>query len=182
MSEGDQQGNYVSLLGNLLFPLIAFAGLFLLFRRAGDGSGGGGGGPMGGMGGPMDFGRSKSKFQEIPETGVMFDQVAGCDQAKLELQVGAGCWGVEECGMVWGVCLVGWLEGRHCRALSRTPPPQPSLTPSPHLSSPSFFPRLFSFFPPSPQEVVDFLKNPDKYTNLGAKIPKGALLVGPPGE
>jgi cell division protease FtsH len=112
VSEGEQQGNYVSLLGNLLFPLIAFAGLFLLFRRAGDGSGGG----MGPMGGPMDFGRSKSKFQEIPETGVMFDQVAGCDQAKLELQ-----------------------------------------------------------------EVVDFLKNPDKYTRLGAKIPKGALLVGPPG-
>ncbi|KAL4439893.1 hypothetical protein ABPG75_002894 [Micractinium tetrahymenae] len=112
VSEGDQQGNYVALLGNLLFPLIAFAGLFLLFRRAGDGSGGG----MGPMGGPMDFGRSKSKFQEIPETGVLFDQVAGCDQAKLELQ-----------------------------------------------------------------EVVDFLKNPDKYTKLGAKIPKGALLVGPPG-
>lgn len=31
------------------------------------------------------------------------------------------------------------------------------------------------------QEVVDFLKNPDKYTQLGAKIPKGCLLVGPPG-
>ena len=31
------------------------------------------------------------------------------------------------------------------------------------------------------QEVVDFLKNPDKYTALGAKIPKGCLLVGPPG-
>ena len=31
------------------------------------------------------------------------------------------------------------------------------------------------------QEVVDFLKNPDKYTKLGAKIPKGCLLVGPPG-
>merc|ERR1711967_90340 len=30
-------------------------------------------------------------------------------------------------------------------------------------------------------EVVDFLKNPDKYTQLGAKIPKGCLLVGPPG-
>lgn len=36
--------------------------------------------------------------------------------------------------------------------------------------------------PPCLQEVVDFLKNPDKYTKLGAKIPKGALLVGPPGE
>eukprot|EP00887_Chlorella_sp_A99_P000458 scaffold17.g458.t1 len=113
VSEGEQQGNYVALLGNLLFPLIAFAGLFFLFRRAGDGSGG----PMGGpMGGPLDFARNKSKFQEIPETGVTFAQVAGCDQAKLELQ-----------------------------------------------------------------EVVDFLKNPDKYTRLGAKIPKGALLVGPPG-
>ncbi len=30
-------------------------------------------------------------------------------------------------------------------------------------------------------EIVDFLKNPDKYTRLGGKIPKGALLVGPPG-
>uniref|UniRef100_M8AZK4 Cell division protease ftsH-like protein, chloroplastic n=1 Tax=Aegilops tauschii TaxID=37682 RepID=M8AZK4_AEGTA len=81
-------------------------------RRA---QGGPGGGP-GGMGGPMDFGRSKSKFQEVPETGVTFQDVAGADQAKLELQ-----------------------------------------------------------------EVVDFLKNPDKYTALGAKIPKGCLLVGPPG-
>ena len=32
------------------------------------------------------------------------------------------------------------------------------------------------------QEIVEFLKNPEKYTNLGAKIPKGALLVGPPGD
>jgi len=31
------------------------------------------------------------------------------------------------------------------------------------------------------QEIVDFLKNPQKYTDLGGKIPKGALLVGPPG-
>jgi cell division protease FtsH len=31
------------------------------------------------------------------------------------------------------------------------------------------------------KEIVDFLKNPQKYTELGAKIPKGALLVGPPG-
>ncbi|MBC7641742.1 MAG: ATP-dependent metallopeptidase FtsH/Yme1/Tma family protein, partial [Flavobacterium sp.] len=31
------------------------------------------------------------------------------------------------------------------------------------------------------QEIVEFLKNPEKYTNLGGKIPKGALLVGPPG-
>ncbi len=31
------------------------------------------------------------------------------------------------------------------------------------------------------EEIVDFLKNPDKYTQLGGKIPKGALLIGPPG-
>ena len=120
VSEGEQQGNYVALLGNILFPLIAFAGLFFLFRRSQNGQGGGGGGMggMGGMGGggPMDFAKSKSKFQEVPETGVTFADVAGCDGAKLELQ-----------------------------------------------------------------EVVDFLKNPDKYTALGAKIPKGCLLVGPPG-
>ncbi len=74
VSEGDQQGNYAALLGNILFPLIAFGGLFFLFRRS---QGGGmGGGPMGPMGGPMEFGRSKSKFQEVPETGVTFADVA----------------------------------------------------------------------------------------------------------
>lgn len=31
------------------------------------------------------------------------------------------------------------------------------------------------------QEVVDFLHNPEKYSGIGAKLPKGALLVGPPG-
>jgi len=76
-----QGGNYVALLGNLLFPIIAFAGLFFLFRGAGGqgGQGGQGGGPfggMGGMGGPMEFGKSKSKFQEVPETGITFDDVA----------------------------------------------------------------------------------------------------------
>lgn len=40
VSEGDQQGNYVALLGNILFPLIAFGGLFFLFRRAQGGQGG----------------------------------------------------------------------------------------------------------------------------------------------
>lgn len=31
------------------------------------------------------------------------------------------------------------------------------------------------------KEVVEFLKNPDKFSNLGGKLPKGVLLVGPPG-
>lgn len=52
--------------------------------QGGQGGAGGGFGGMGGMG-PMDFGRSKSKFQEVPETGVTFSDVAGCDGAKLEL-------------------------------------------------------------------------------------------------
>ncbi|CAA6673542.1 unnamed protein product [Spirodela intermedia] len=113
VSEGEAGNGLFNVIGNLFFPVLAFAGLFLLFRRA---QGGPGGGPGGLGGGPMEFGRSKSKFQEVPETGVTFADVAGADQAKLELQ-----------------------------------------------------------------EVVDFLKNPDKYTALGAKIPKGCLLVGPPG-
>lgn len=83
VSEGEQQGNFVGLLGNLLFPLVAFAGLFLLFRRS---SGGGAGGGLGGpMGGPMDFGKSKSKFQEVPETGITFEDVAVGFRALLKL-------------------------------------------------------------------------------------------------
>lgn len=69
----------MALLGNLLFPLIAFAGLFFLFRGSGSQGGAGGmpgPGGFGGMGGPMEFGKSKSKFSEVPETGVTFDDVA----------------------------------------------------------------------------------------------------------
>merc|ERR1711937_482098 len=74
---------------------------------------GGMGGGMGGMGG---IGRSKSKIQMVPETGVTFEDVAGAEGAKLELT-----------------------------------------------------------------EVVDFLKEPAKYSALGAKIPKGVIMEGPPG-
>lgn len=52
VAEGEQQGGVTSLLGNLLFPIIAFAGLFFLFRGSGSNSGGGGN-PMGGMGGTL---------------------------------------------------------------------------------------------------------------------------------
>merc|ERR1719262_1614857 len=75
------------------------------------------GGPMGGMGGPMgQMGQSKSKIQMEPQTGVTFDDVAGCEGSKQELT-----------------------------------------------------------------EVVDFLKDPSKYTKVGAKIPKGVIMEGPPG-
>merc|ERR1719148_213090 len=74
---------------SLILPAALFAGLFFLSRRGGEGGGmpGGGGGMPGGMGGqnPMGFGKSKSEIQMVPDTGVTFDEVAGCDGAKLEL-------------------------------------------------------------------------------------------------
>lgn len=95
-------------LGNLLFPLLLIGGLFFLFRR----SSGVGGGP----GQAMSFGKSKARFMMEAKTGIMFDDVAGIDEAKEELQ-----------------------------------------------------------------EVVTFLKKPERFTAVGARIPKGVLLVGPPG-
>ena len=43
-------------------------------------------GGMGGGGGPLGMGKSKSKIQMEPDTGVTFEDVAGCDQSKLELE------------------------------------------------------------------------------------------------
>ncbi|TAE55050.1 MAG: ATP-dependent zinc metalloprotease FtsH, partial [Nostocales cyanobacterium] len=96
------------LLSNLLFPVILIAGLFLLFRRSNN--------LPGGPGQAMNFGKSRARFQMEAKTGVKFDDVAGIEEAKEELQ-----------------------------------------------------------------EVVTFLKQPEKFTAVGAKIPKGVLLVGPPG-
>lgn len=101
-------GALVGALGNLLFPLLLIGGLFFLFRR----SGGGAGGP----GQAMNFGKSKARFMMEAKTGIMFDDVAGIDEAKEELE-----------------------------------------------------------------EVVTFLKKPERFTAIGARIPKGVLLVGPPG-
>lgn len=100
----------LGVLSNLLPPVLLLGGLFLLNRR-----GAGGGGPGGGMN-PMNMGQSQSKIQMEPNTGVDFQDVAGCDGAKLELM-----------------------------------------------------------------EVVEFLKNPSKFSALGAKIPRGVVMEGPPG-
>ena len=97
-----------SLLGNLIFPLLLLGGLFFLFRRSGN--------VPGGPGQAMSFGKSRARFQMEAKTGVTFDDVAGIDEAKEELQ-----------------------------------------------------------------EVVTFLKKPERFTAVGARIPKGVLLVGPPG-
>ena len=75
-----EAGGLGELAQSLIFPLALFAGLFFLSRRAG-----GAGGPMGGPGNPMGFGKSKAEIQMVPDTGVTFDDVAGCDGAKLEL-------------------------------------------------------------------------------------------------
>ncbi|MFM2062387.1 MAG: hypothetical protein RLZZ507_2057 [Cyanobacteriota bacterium] len=96
------------LLGNLIFPVLLITGLFFLFRRSNN--------LPGGPGQAMNFGKSRARFQMEAKTGVKFDDVAGIEEAKEELQ-----------------------------------------------------------------EVVTFLKQPEKFTAVGAKIPKGVLLVGPPG-
>jgi cell division protease FtsH len=76
------QGGLGELAQSLILPAALFAGLFFLSRRGGDG---GGGQMPGGMGGQMGFGKSKAEIQMIPDTGVTFEDVAGCDGAKLEL-------------------------------------------------------------------------------------------------
>jgi cell division protease FtsH len=79
-----EAGGLGELAQSLIFPAALFAGLFFLSRRSG-GQGGGMGG-MGGPGNPMGgFGKSKAEIQMVPDTGVTFDDVAGCDGAKLEL-------------------------------------------------------------------------------------------------
>ncbi|KAL7473547.1 hypothetical protein ACHAXS_013982 [Conticribra weissflogii] len=74
-------GGLGDLAQSLLLPAALFAGLFFLSRRAGGGMPGG----MGGPGNPLGMGKSKAQIQMIPDTGVNFEDVAGCDGAKLEL-------------------------------------------------------------------------------------------------
>ena len=100
------EGFWVKALSSLFFPILLLVGLFFLVRRAQNGPGNQ----------AMNFGKSKARVQMEPQTQVTFGDVAGIEQAKLELA-----------------------------------------------------------------EVVDFLKNADRFTAVGAKIPKGVLLVGPPG-
>eukprot|EP00239_Pterosperma_sp_CCMP1384_P004985 CAMPEP_0197846256 /NCGR_PEP_ID=MMETSP1438-20131217/3028_1 /TAXON_ID=1461541 /ORGANISM="Pterosperma sp., Strain CCMP1384" /LENGTH=702 /DNA_ID=CAMNT_0043457833 /DNA_START=150 /DNA_END=2258 /DNA_ORIENTATION=+ len=110
-NEEDGGAVFLNLLGNLAFPLLLVGGLFLLSRRSQQG----GMGP-GGQNNPMSFGKSKAKFEMEPNTGIMFDDVAGVNEAKQDFM-----------------------------------------------------------------EVVEFLKRPERFTAVGARIPKGVLLVGPPG-
>jgi len=100
---------FVSIASNLLLPLIFISGLIFFFQNSDNFSGNSGSSPM-------NLGKSPARFDERPDTGISFDDIAGIDEAKAEFE-----------------------------------------------------------------EIVSFLKEPDKYTIVGAKIPKGVLLVGPPG-
>merc|ERR1719287_78882 len=76
-------GGLGELAQSLVLPTVLFAGLFFLSRNSG--GAGGAGGMGGGPGNPMGFGKAKAEIQMVPDTGVNFDDVAGCDGAKLEL-------------------------------------------------------------------------------------------------
>lgn len=105
---GGTDSNWFTTLLSWILPVLVFFGFWMLVFR--------GFAERQGMGGLINIGKSKAKVYVERETGVTFDDVAGVDEAKAELQ-----------------------------------------------------------------EIVSFLKDKEKYGRLGARIPKGILLVGPPG-
>jgi cell division protease FtsH len=98
-------GTLAWLITHGLLAFVLIMALLMFLRRTSNASGQ-----------AMNFGKSRARFQMEAKTGVLFDDVAGIEEAKEELQ-----------------------------------------------------------------EVVTFLKKPERFTAVGAKIPKGVLLVGPPG-
>ena len=101
----EQSGLLTVILSYLPFLLLIGVWIYFMNRMQG-----------GGKGGAMGFGKSRAKLLTEKQGRVTFDDVAGIDEAKEELE-----------------------------------------------------------------EIVEFLRNPQKFSRLGGKIPKGALLVGPPG-
>jgi cell division protease FtsH len=99
----------VTIASNLILPLVFIAGLIFFFQNSENFSQNSGSSPM-------SLGKSPARFDQRPDTGISFDDIAGIDEAKAEFE-----------------------------------------------------------------EIVSFLKEPERYTLVGAKIPKGVLLVGPPG-
>ena len=104
--EPQQQSGFQTFIISLL-PFLLLIGVWVYFMNRMQG---------GGKGGARGFGKSKAKMLTEKHGRVTFDDVAGIDEAKEELE-----------------------------------------------------------------EIVEFLRNPQKFSRLGGKIPKGALLVGPPG-
>ena len=105
-AESQQESGLQTFLVSLL-PILLLIGVWIYFMNRMQG---------GGKGGAMGFGKSKAKMLTEKHGRVTFDDVAGIDEAKEELE-----------------------------------------------------------------EIVEFLRNPQKFSRLGGKIPKGALLEGPPG-
>ena len=105
-AEAQEQSGFMSVLG-IWLPFLVLIGVWIFFMNRMQG---------GGRGGAMGFGKSRAKLLTEKHGRVTFDDVAGIDEAKEELE-----------------------------------------------------------------EIVEFLRNPQKFSRLGGKIPKGALLVGPPG-
>lgn len=104
-----QKSIFITIASNLLLPLI-FIGSLIFFFQNSDNFGGNS------SSSPMNLGKSTARFDQNPDTGISFDDIAGIDEAKAEFE-----------------------------------------------------------------EIVSFLKEPERYTLVGAKIPKGVLLIGPPG-
>lgn len=102
---GEKQNKIINAIISWVVPLILFILIWSYIL-----------GRMGGPQGVLSFGKARAKIYAEKDVGVTFDDVAGIDEAKRELQ-----------------------------------------------------------------EVVEYLRNPEKFVRLGAKIPKGVLLVGPPG-
>ncbi|WP_111931325.1 ATP-dependent zinc metalloprotease FtsH [Clostridium tertium] len=98
---------WISIIPTVMIMVLFFVFFFMMSQQ----SQGGGGGR-----GVMNFGKSRAKIMPPDAKRVTFDDVAGADEEKQELE-----------------------------------------------------------------EIVDFLKQPSRYTEMGARIPKGVLLVGPPG-
>ena len=105
-AEPQEQSGFTTILMTFL-PFLILIGVWVYFMNRMQG---------GGRGGAMGFGKSRAKLLTEKTGRVSFDDVAGIDEAKEELE-----------------------------------------------------------------EIVEFLRNPQKFSRLGGKIPKGALLVGPPG-
>jgi cell division protease FtsH len=100
---------FITIASNLLLPLIFIGSLIFFFQNSDNFSSNSGSSPM-------NLGKSPARFDQRPDTGISFNDIAGIDEAKAEFE-----------------------------------------------------------------EIVSFLKEPERYTLVGAKIPKGVLLVGPPG-
>ncbi len=106
VAKAQEQSGFSSILMTFM-PFLLLIGVWIFFMNRMQG---------GGKGGAMGFGKSRAKLLTEKQGRVTFDDVAGIDEAKEELE-----------------------------------------------------------------EIVEFLRNPQKFSRLGGQIPKGALLIGPPG-